>query len=231
MKKNRFLIMTAVAIIMLNIVLFVSPVRKTLVFYVSDIFIIAAAILLLLSRHLAFRDNRNENAPRSRFFGWPILRAGIIGCSIIVIVNIIFIFLQQFSEEYLWIIFAINVVLFGVTGFGMIEADDSRKFAEEHRVHRKRNTEIMKSLRLQSNQMADTCSSSSLQKGLKRMAEEFRYSDPNSSFDTVSIEEELQDELKILETLIETDEDKALKQIDKIEKLLKKRNLMALMGK
>ena len=231
MKEKRFLIMVVLAIVMLNIILFVLPIRKTIVFYMADFFIVAAGVLLGVSKYLAFQKNKDENTVRSRFFGWPIFRIGLIGFFVTVAVNIILIFCLQSAKNYLWIVLVVNVVIFGMTGWGLIESNDSRDFVKEHRIYRERKTEFMKSLRQQSSQLVDICSSAQLQGKLKQMAEEFRYSDPNTEFDTAPIEEEMQDEIKILETLIETDESKAYEQIDKIQKLLKKRNRMVLLGK
>ena len=210
---------------------FILPIKRTLSLYLADFFIILAAVMTLLSSVLAFKKSRYGDIARSRFFGWPIMRVGVIGLTLSILVNFVFIVLAQFVYVLPWLVIILNLCLLVIVGNGLLVVDSSRNFVEEQEVRRDAQTKTMKELRLRSKQLLDMCRAPELQERLKNMAGAFRYSDPNSSMDSEYIENQIQSEMDLLEVIINTDIDQSIIHIDKIEELLKKRNGRVLSGK
>lgn len=232
MRINKRLLAAVLIIVgLINAILFILPIKRTLSLYLADFFIILAAVMTLLSSILAIKKNRDGDIARSRFFGWPIMRVGVIVLTLSILVNLVFIVLAQFVYVLPWLVIILNLCLLAIVGIGLLVVDSSRNFVEEQEVRRNAQTKTMKELRLRSKQLLDMCCAPELQERLKNMADAFRYSDPNSSMDSEYIENQIHSEMDLLEVTINTDIDQSIIHIDKIEELLKKRNGRVLSGK
>lgn len=227
---KRLLIIMVICIAAINGALVVSPIGITATILIADAFIVIFALVLLFSLLLAKKSIDNSPA-RKVFFGEPIFRTGIRNFVIAAVMNLVFIVISGFYSVAPWIVIVANIILLAGGFIHLILVDSSRNFVEQQRVKREYSTSRMKEMRLQSNQLVAMCNDPNLQKKVKHMADAFRYSDPNSNFNDVSMEEELKSELDALERLINTDEAHALLKIEEIERLLKKRNAMVLSSK
>lgn len=226
---KRFLILTILCIVGINIIFFIAPINLTSILFFVDGFIIFFALVMLLAFYYTFKKGSDKNIARSRFFGWPIVQIGIIFFILSAFINIALLIFSQFYHIALWIVVIINVILLIMVFSGLIVTDSNREFIDKQRVKREISTLKMKELRLQSSKLVTVCTNPKLQKELKAMADMFRYSDPNSDKDVALIEETIKSELYNLENLIGNIEDEqAFEKIKKIKNLLKIRNQMVL---
>ena len=232
MRVNKRLLVAVLIIVgMINAISFILPIKRTLSLYIADFFIVLVAVMTLLSSVLAFKKSIDGDIARSRFFGWPIMRVGVLGLTLSILINLVFIVLAQFVYVSPWLVIIINLCLLAIVGIGLLVVDSSRNFVEEQGAHRNAQTKTMKELRLRSKQLLDMCRAPELRERLKNMSDAFRYSDPNSNMDSEYIENQLHSEMDLLETTINTDIDQSIMHIDKIEELLKKRNDRVLYAK
>lgn len=229
--NKKLFAVVLIILFLINSVLFLMPLRKTVAFYSADLSVILAAVLMLHSSMLAFDRRRDGNVAQSRFYGWPIMRVGISGLIASILINVILIVLIQFIYVLPWIVILLNLALLAAVGIGLIGADSSRNFVEEQRLRREVQTKTMKEMRLRSKQLVDICRTPELQSRLKNMANAFCYSDPNSSLASADIENQINAEIDLLEGTINTNVEQSYFYIDKIEGLLKKRNGIVLSGK
>ncbi len=232
MKINKRVLMVLVILVgLINIVLFALPIKKNIMMFVADLFIIVFAGMLLFSYSLAFGKGRDGNVARSRYFGWPIVRVGVTGFAFSLVMNGCLIIASMFLGNSVWVVIILNCILLGTCGIALIGTDSSRNFVETQRIQREARTGEWKSLCSFSRQLSQMCPDPKLQTRIKNMADVFRYSDPNSDANVMDIESEIREELNLLETMMSEDTEKSYAEINKIERMVKKRNSMVLAGK
>lgn len=231
MKRSKWLWGIAFLLLILFNVIFAVIIPDLQVIAISDGFILAAMILMGLAYFLGFRAGNDGQAVRSRLYGWPIVRTGITFFLASIVANGILAYLLAFKIVPWQVSLVINAALLVAAGIGLIAKTTSRNFVAAQRTQREVRMSAMKDLRLVINHLAASAASPEVQERLQRMADAFRYSDPNSNADSIPIEGQLREELKALEGMLNGDADIVFKQADKIESLLKIRNSTVLAGK
>lgn len=188
MTKNekRVCIVLAIILAIFVVVSLVVPFVKGGVFWLSlafGIVAIAAQIYVLKS---AFGKN---DSPRSKFYGFPIAKIGFVYMVLQLLLSLVFMAWGFVCP--MWVPLIVYVILLGGACVGFIAADVTRDEIERQDVVLKADTKCMQSLRSIVYPLSGQIEDAECSEMLKKLAEEFKYSDPVSSETIKNIEQEL----------------------------------------
>lgn len=119
MKKEmiRGGVFLAVAMIAYHLIAFLAPFMKSATFWVSYLFTLMAFVMASGAMYIAFF--RKPDA-RSRFYGFPIVKVGMIHCSGQLIVGLVVMSLAAWVP--VWMAAIIYIVAFAVAAAGIISS-------------------------------------------------------------------------------------------------------------
>lgn len=225
MKKESILGMSAIAILMVLYILvsFLVPFVHTATFWASFIFTIIAFGVVAFSFYTAFFKKPDA---KSRFYGFPIAKIGVIYGTTQLIFTILFMALAVFVP--VWVAVLVYAILLGFATIGLISAEIVVNEIQVQDVKLKKDVTLMRGLQSKVNQMA----SHSNDANIKALSEEFRYSDPVSNemiadaeSDLVAVVDELQ------AAFVEGDDLTVEKLCRKASALLAERNRLCKLNK
>ena len=227
--KIRALIICAILLAVYCVLVFVIPFKREGTFWVSFAF----AVIAFLAQGYFFKTalDHGEDA-KSRFYGFPILKVGILYLIITIAVSLVFIIVATFVKVPVWIPVIVFVLLLAAAAIGLIATESVRDEVERQETVVKKNVETMKDLRAKVSLIAESCEEPEARKLLQGLSESFRFSDPVSNEGTKEAEAQLNDLLGQLEAAVEekkTEEIEAL--VKKTAKALSERNLLCKSGK
>ena len=204
MKPNknttRVCIVLAVVLAVFCVVAFALPFVKNGVFWVSLIMGVVAIAAQLYVMKTAFA--KGESA-RSKFYGWPIARVGVL---------------------YL-------AAQLGVAAIGFIATDATRDEIERQDVKLKKDVTAMRDLQSKARAMVGQLDGDA-GKALEELSDKLRYSDPVSSDAVREIEEELAKCLDTLQqAVVDGDRDAVLTLCRKASLTLAERNRVCKLNK
>lgn len=192
MRKDTVLGMSAVAILMVLYILvaLLVPFVHTTAFWASFIFTIIGFFLVGFAVYIAFFKKPDA---KSRFYGFPIAKIGMIYGLVQLVVGILFMSLAVYIP--VWVVVLTCSIALGLAAIGLISAEIVVNEIEVQDIKLKKDVTLMRGLQSKVNQMANNSDGIEI----KKLAEEFRYSDPVSSdalaeaeADLVSVIDELQ---------------------------------------
>ena len=173
MKKDtlRAAIVAAVIFVLYNIIAFVIPFVHTGAFWLSYIFTLVSFVVAAVSVYIAFA--RKDDA-KSRFYGFPIARIGVVYGIAQVVVSVVVMALSVLIPW--WIPLVVYALGLGAAVIGLIGAEAIVEEIETQDVKLKDNTAMMRALQSKISQLAAQSEDAAIQ----ALAEEIRYSDPVS---------------------------------------------------
>ena len=230
MKPNknttRVCIVLAVVLAVFCVVAFALPFVKNGVFWVSLIMGVVAIAAQLYVMKTAFA--KGEGA-RSKFYGWPIARVGVIYLAAQLVLSLLFMGLAKWMP--LWVVIVVCAVLLGAAVIGFIATDATRDEIERQDVKLKKDVTAMRDLQSKARAMVGQLDGEA-GKALEELSDKLRYSDPVSSDAVREIEEEL---AKCLDTLqqavVDGDHDAVLTLCRKASLTLAERNRLCKLNK
>ena len=230
MKPNknttRVCIALAVVLAVFCVVAFALPFVKNGVFWVSLIMGVVAVAAQLYVMKTAFA--KGESA-RSKFYGWPIARVGVIYLAAQLVLSLLFMGLAKWVP--LWVVIVVCAVLLGAAVIGFIATDATRDEIERQDVKLKKDVTAMRDLQSKARAMVGQLDGEA-GKALEELSDKLRYSDPVSSDAVREIEEEL---AKCLDTLqqavVDGDRDAVLTLCRKASLPLAERNRVCKLNK
>lgn len=228
MSKNatRGIITLAVLFVVFTVIAFVIPFPKTTVFWIAYL----CGVFAILFQIYIFKSSFGNEDARSRFYGFPIARLGIIYLVIQLIASIAEIALAKFIPA--WIVIVINVLILAFALIGCITAETMRDEIAKQDGKLKKSVFNMRELQSISATLVDQCSDENLKKDLRKLADEFRYSDPLSSDKTKVLEADLQSRVSDLQqAIVDGDIEGAKALCSKISGCLKERNRICALSK
>lgn len=225
MKKNtlRAIVAAAIVLIVYNLAVFIVPFAKTAVFWISWGFTLLAFCVVAAAIYIAFVKHPDA---KSRFYGFPIARIGVIYGIAQLIVSIVFMALA------IWIPWWVPVVVFAVgfaaAALGLISAEAVVEEIQQQDQKLKKDVSLMRSLQSKLGQMAAQCEEPAIQK----LAEEFRYSDPVSSEAIAEAEADLVAVVDELQKAVVDEDAQAIRQLcRRCGALLAERNRLCKLNK
>ena len=225
MKKdtNRWIIGLGVLLVLYMLVAFMIPFVHTAAFWISFCFTLAAFVVTGASIYIAFVKNPDA---KSRFYGFPIAKIGVIYGLVQLVAGLIFMALAAFIPVA--VVVLVCAAALGATVIGLISADAVVSEIHAQDVKLKKNVTLMRSLQSKVNQMA----TQSEDAGIKALAEEFRYSDPVSSDGVAGADRDLAAAVDELQSAYVEGEPEAVANLcRKVSALLAERNRLCKLNK
>lgn len=223
----RFRIALAIVLVVYIVVALAVPFDKGTTFWVCFLFTIIAICAQLYIFRIAFRKGESV---RSKFYGFPIARIGIIYLVVQFIVGLVLMALGTYVPA--WVSVVICVVILGVSAVGFLSADAVRDEVERQDVKLKTNVSVMRGLQSKISAVAGQAADTANAKALKDLAEEFRYSDPVSADALEEIEAELSNQVDLLtQAVLDGDEESVRTLAQKTGLTLAERNRLCKLSK
>lgn len=229
MEKNRtrWGIGLGVLLVLYILVAFLIPFVHTATFWVSFVFTLIAFGVVGASFYIAFIINPDA---KSRFYGFPIAKIGVIYGAVQLIAGLIFMALAAWVPA--WIAVLVYAIALGAAVIGLISAEAVVEEIRVQDVKLKKDVALMRSLQSKLNQMAAQCDNPDATAEVKRFAEEMRYSDPVSSEALADIERDLAAAVEELQSAIVDGDSAATKQLcRKASGILVERNRLCKLNK
>ena len=229
MTKQKLRVLASVGIILVVylVLAFAIPFVKTGAFWLSLLFTVIAILTQLHALSYAFDKGV---PPKSRFYGYPIARVGIIYLIVQLAAGFTLMTLAAIAPGWLaLIVFAIILV---AAALGLITMGGVRDEIIRQDTVLKKDTSLMRGLQAKSNVLVNLTSAPELKGELQKLAEKLRFSDPVSNEALAGIEAELSACMDELRTAVAGGEiAAALSLCKRAGELLEERNQMCKAGK
>ena len=219
----RGIVGLGVLLVLYILVAFLIPFVHTATFWVSFVFTLIAFAVVAASIYIAFVQNPDA---KSRFYGFPIAKIGVIYGLVQLIAGFIFMVLSPWAP--VWAAVLVYAIALGAAVIGLISAEAvvSEIHAQDNKL--KKDVSLMRSLQSKVNQIATQSENAEI----KALAEEFRYSDPVSSDALGEIERDLVAVVDTLQTaFVDGDNDAVAQLCRKALVLLAERNRICKLNK
>lgn len=202
---------------------FLIPFVKTVVFWFSFVFTLIAFCVTGYALYTAFLKKPDA---RSRFYGFPIARIGVLYGGVQLAVGLLFMALGKWIPA--WLAVLAYAVLLGAAVIGLVSADAVVETIHTQDRKLKKDVAFMRSLQSKANQMAAQCSLPEVQ----QFCENIRYSDPVSSEALAEIERDLSAAVDDLQAaIVDGDKDVISQLARKADTLLSERNRLCKLNK
>lgn len=226
-KRIQSLIIIGIILVLFNVISFAIPFAKNVVFALSYIF---STIAILLQVYVLYNSFSNGKELKSKLYGFPIAKIGVMYLSVQIIVSIIAMALSKFIP--IWVVVIIYSLVLGLYAIGFIAADAMREEIVRQDEKLKKVVLNMRELQSKSKFLAKQCENTVAFKPLEDMAEKFRYSDPVSCEQALELENELKMYLEEIQISInETEYQCVMDFCKKIEIILEERNRLCKLNK
>ena len=225
MKKDtiRAIIVAIIALAVYNLVAFVIPFAHTAAFWISYGFTLVAFAVVCVSIYIAFIKNPDA---KSRFYGFPIARIGVLYGGAQLIVSLIVMALAQWMTW--WLPVLVYAIGMGIAVIGLVAADAVVEEIQTQDVKLKKDVTLMRYLQSKISQIASQTDDAAI----KALAEEFRYSDPVSNDAIADAEADLAEAVDELQAAyIDGDQEAAAQLCRKAAALLAERNRICKLNK
>ena len=205
---------------------FALPFAKNAVFWIGFGF----GLLALLFQLYIFKTSFTDSDAKSRFYGFPIARIGVYYLAAQFVLSIVEMALAKVLPA--WIPLLINILLAALAGIGCITAETMRNEIVHQDVKLKKNVSNMRDLQSLAASLAGQCTDDALLPTITRLADEFRYSDPVSSENTLELEADMRARLgDIQQALVDGDTDGVKQLCSKLTGTLAERNRICSVSK
>lgn len=223
----RWITGLCVLLVLYSLIAFLIPFVMNTTFWVSFLFTLIAFGVVAASIYIAFVKNPDA---KSRFYGFPIAKIGVIYGAVQLIAGLIFMALAAWVPA--WIAVLVYAIALGATVIGLISAEAVVEGIHVQDTKLKKNVTLMRGLQSKVNQMVSQCENSDAAEAVKKFAEEIRYSDPVSSDALAEIERDLSAAVDELQSAIVDGDSNATKQLcRKASVMLAERNRLCKLNK
>ena len=225
MKKGiiRSAIVTAVVLAVYHLIAFAVPFEKNAAYWISYGFTMASFLVVAASIYIAFIKNPDA---RSRFYGFPIARIGVVYGLVQLIVSLAVMALSVWIPW--WAALAVYAIGLAVSVIGLIASEVVVDEIMDQDSKLKVKVSVMRGLQSKVSQIA----AQSEMENIKALANEFRYSDPVSSDAIADAEADLAavvDELQ--SAYVDGDREAVAKLCRRASALLAERNRLCKLNK
>lgn len=210
MKKQtiRSIVVLALLLLVYHLLVFVIPFKREVNFWMSYGFTLAAFVEVYASFYIA---SIHPQDAKSRFYGFPILRIGLIYGAVQGVLGFLFMIIgQEISWEPVLLVQAIALV---AAALGLIATDSIADNILQQDEKLKKDVELMRSVQAKISQMVGFCDDAEAAAAVKALADEVRYSDPVSSAATASAEADLVAAVDALQGAVADNDVAAIKEL------------------
>ncbi len=224
-KRGYFVL--AILFVVFSVISFVVPFSKKAPFWIAYVFGVIAIAYQIYVFSISFANGEDA---KSKFYGFPIAKIGVTYLVLQLALSV-----AEMSLAFIlpvWIPVVINIILLAFVLIGCIAADTMRDEIVRQDVQIKKDVSNMRALQSLSAALVGHCADETLKADLKKLAEDFRFSDPVSSDQTKDMERELDVMLKDLQkSLIDGDFSGVKAYCAKISNSLSERNRVCALSK
>lgn len=226
MKKNdgrRAAIAGVVLLVLYHLVVFLSPFERWDVFWISYGFALAAFAVVGVAMYIAFIKSPDA---KSRFYGFPIARVGVIGGGVQLAVGLFIMLIGAYVPE--WAALLVHAIILGATVIGLVSVEAVVEEIHVQDQKLKKDVTLMRGLQSKVHQMTTQTDNAAV----RALAEEFRFSDPVTNDALREVEADLAamiDELQA--AVVENDEESVQQLCKKTGALLAERNRLCKLNK
>lgn len=201
LNKNTKIGAIALAIVLVAfcVIAFVIPFPKNGVFWVGFIFGVIAILAQAPIWMIAFRG---AESARSKFYGMPIARVGVIYVIVQLILSLIAMCLSWIPVIPAWPFVIVFILILAAVALGTIAADVTRDEIVRQDVQIKRDVSKMRELQSLGTSLVRQCDDAAAKAELQKLSDALRFSDPVSSAATAEKEAELKHLLDELQTAL-----------------------------
>lgn len=225
--KKRGALALGILLVLYILVAFLIPFHKTAVFWLAFVFTLAAFAVVGLSVYVAFE---RDPAVKSRFYGFPIARIGVIYFLFQLVAGLIFMALGTIAPW--WLAVLIFAIALGAAALGLIATDAVVDEIQAQDEKLKTNVSLMRSLQSKLGQLSALCADADAAGAVERFAGELRYSDPVSGEASADVERDLSAAVDELSAAVTDGDSTAVIQLcRKASALLAERNRLCKLGK
>lgn len=181
-------VMVAIVLVIFCVMAFVIPFPKNGLFWTGLIFGVIAILGQIPIWMIAFRGAESD---RSKFYGMPIARIGVIYVAAQLILSLIAMCLSWVAVIPSWPFILVSLLMLGAAALGTIAADVTREEIVRQDVQIKRDVSNMRELQSLGRSLASRCEEPSAKAELQNLSDALRFSDPVSNDTTLESEAEL----------------------------------------
>lgn len=227
-KKYMTVIVTLAIVYSAIVFLIPFPHSSNIVFIVTWLMGLVSIVAQLFFAKVAF----NNNSLKSKIFGYPIFRVGIIYLLLQMSVTLISFIVGAFVEIPLWIVFVVDLIVLAFAIIGTIFTEAYRDEIEKIDQNAPLTTKFIYDLRVDVKALINRNTNKELETNLNVLLEEVIYSDPVTSDALLEIEDEINRKyIELKEQVLENNYTEALKSINLLINLVQERNLRCKLGK
>ena len=225
MKKEtlRALVAAAILLAVYNLIVFLIPFERYEVFWISYGFTLVA---LVIAGAAVYSALLKDPKAKSRFYGFPIARIGVVYGLAQVIVSLI----AMAAGEWIpgWVAALVYAVGLAAAVLGLMGAEAVRDEIQVQDEKLKKNVVLMRALQSKMQQLATQTEDPAV----KALAEDFRYSDPVSNEANAQIEKDLEAAVDTLQSAVIDGDAEATSQLcRRTAALLAERNRLCKLNK
>lgn len=228
LSKNakRSIAFLLITIAIYNLIAFLVPFNKTVVFWIAYCFGFFAILIQVYVMSVAFKAG---STIKSKFYGYPIARIGIIYA----VIQLVLSFISMALGKYIpvWVVAIIFPVLLGLAALGFIATDATRDEIVRQDKKIVEDVRFMRNLQSKMNIVASKCNNPNTKKAVFELAEEFKYSDPVSKPALDEIERDLYNSVLELERAVIDDDPSVIAMCSTTKDILIERNRLCKLNK
>ena len=222
----RFLVVIGILFVLFNVIAFAVPFVKSSVYWVAYMFGVIAILVQIPVMKIAFG---NANNVRSRFYGFPVARIGVIYSVVQVALSLLFMGISGLVP--IWIPIVLFIFILGLSSIGLIATDATRDEIEKQDKEIVKDVTFMRNIQSKMNTLVSQCKDEEVKKVVANLAEEIKYSDPVSSESIRDIERELNYSIEDLQRAIVDNDENAVELCQKATDILIERNRLCKLNK
>ncbi len=220
-KFSSVIAVYAIAVVLFSVLFFVAPFEKIAATITSYCFVLVAAGLSIF---LTIKSFSNGQEVKSKVYGFPIFRVGIITFIAQLVFTLIIFVAAFWVVPPMWVTIVVPIFILGFGVIGAIAAETTRIEIERQENEFARQLENTSYFKLDMSYIVDICKEGELKKAVSKLAESIRYSDPVSSPATAELEGRISSAISELEGLVSSDSASAMEKVSEISRLLADRN-------
>lgn len=229
MKKNekRGIAVLGILVLAYFLIALLVPFHKNIIFWTAFLF---GLIAILAQGYVIKISFQNGNSTKSKFYGFPIARVGVIYLIAQLIVS--FVCMALSMHVPLWLTVLLSMLLLAAGAIGLIAADAVRDNVIQQDETLKKDVATMQRLISQAGSLVELCQTDEMRQAVQKTANSFRYSDPVSAPELEEIEHELSVQLGELQrAVVDGDSDSTRLLCHQVEGTLTERNRLCKLGK
>lgn len=220
-KRLSVVIVYLIILVAFNVIYFFIPFPEYASGWVCYGF---STLSVIVSCALSLWAFTRDEPLKSKIYGYPIFRIGIVYISAQFAFTITILSISFGVEVPAWIAVVVSAVNLSYVLIGTIVNDTARDVIIQQDTELVHTTKKMTLFKIDMSYVVDMCTDPSLKKQLNSLLEDFRYSDPVSSPELEDIENTIRSEVDELYGLVNVDNKCALEKAALISRLLADRN-------